>query len=223
MPTFAFAATVSGLTNEPEQLTRLYAEEFTLVPSEIDGVTSIVAVLDAQSSEDAVHRFDCHLQSATPEITIIRLDEDLVSTTEIAQRVGASRETVRLWAAGKRREGFPPHRLVLTGGLKLWAWADVFPWLLEAGRLEPEEPRPLTVDCIDWYNGHLVTRRREPLAAGADFSSDWHRLPGAPRLSMPLLKKRPALDVLHHGFRIDVLYVSPAHGVIEEAEFSRGG
>jgi hypothetical protein len=173
MPTFAFSVTVSGLTNEPEQLTRLFTEAFTIVPSEIDGVFSMSVFISASSSEDAVHRFDCHMQEVTPEISIVRLDEDLVSTTEIAERVDASRETVRLWATGRRRQGFPAHRIVLTGGVKLWAWADVYEWLAKLAKISPEEPRPLSTDCVDWYNGHLVTRRREPIAAKSDFSPDW--------------------------------------------------
>src|SRR5690606_16929992 len=43
--------------------------------------------------------------------TVLRIEpDDLVSAAEIARRASVSREAVRLWAAGERREGFPPSR-----------------------------------------------------------------------------------------------------------------
>lgn len=174
LPTFGFTASVTGLTNEPDQLTRLFTEKMTLVPSETDGAFSITAYVDASSSEDAVHALDCHLQEATPEISMQRIDEDLVTATEISVRLGnVTRETVRLWSQGKRRAGFPAHRLILSGGTKLWVWADVHAWLEASGLVDTNEPRPLATDCVDWYNGHLVTRRREPLVAKTEFAPDW--------------------------------------------------
>ena len=212
MPTFAFSATVSGLTNEPEQLTRLFSEALTVVPSEIDGVFSMDVHVDASSSEDAIHRFDCHLQTATPEITVVRLDEDLISTTEIAERAGAHRETARLWTTGKRREGFPAHRTILMGGVKLWAWADVHQWLEQIGKVDADEPRPLSTESVDWYNGQLVTRRREPMLATTyvAFSPDWEPLPSTAQIETSW----PAVSKSHRDLYYSVsseLKVTPAN------------
>lgn len=70
-----------------------------------------------------------------PEATVEEVYPDLVSTSDIAQRVGMSRETVRLWVAGKRGPGgFPLADGMVSatgasGAIKVWRWAAVHQWL----------------------------------------------------------------------------------------------
>jgi len=61
----------------------------------------------------------------------VRLDEDLVGISDIASRVGVSREAVRNWANGTRQANFPLPRGVIGDSHRVWAWADVNKWLLQ--------------------------------------------------------------------------------------------
>jgi hypothetical protein len=152
MTTFAFSATVTGLDlDSPTQLDSLFTETMLILPAEVDGVTSLSVELDAASGEDALTAFTAFLSST--DVTLVRVDPDLVNVPEIAIRLGVSRETVRLWAAGARGDAhFPIHRTVV-GSQKVWPWADVHAWALVQGRLDPDEPAPLDSACVDWING----------------------------------------------------------------------
>jgi hypothetical protein len=56
--------------------------------------------------------------------------DSMVNLQDIADRVGVSREAVRLWAAGKRGPGgFPKPILITTGGEQVWDWGQVAPWV----------------------------------------------------------------------------------------------
>lgn len=75
MTSFAFAATVTGLdVNSAEQLDQLYTDDFVLVPSTIDGLTTIDVEIDAQTGEHALAQFRDHLSACS--VTIVRILED---------------------------------------------------------------------------------------------------------------------------------------------------
>lgn len=159
MPTFAISVTVSGLNLDNDQQTdRLHeAAPFALVMSETDRVTTLDAEIDAPSGEEALRIFVAFLRQQDSQITIDRLSEDLVNTTEIAVRLDALRETVRTWVQGSRGPAdFPPHRMVLPGGQKLWAWSTVYAWAEVHGRVPVDTPTPIDVACVDWFNANLA-------------------------------------------------------------------
>lgn len=63
--------------------------------------------------------------------------DDLVTASEIAERLGRSREGVRLLAAGARGPGdFPPPVSHLRTRSRLWRWSEVADW---AGQSTKEE------------------------------------------------------------------------------------
>jgi hypothetical protein len=65
--------------------------------------------------------------------TIDDIDDDLVDISEIAARVGRSREAVRLWSSGQRGSGgFPLPVGVLPGSVKVWDWSSVNSWLAQS-------------------------------------------------------------------------------------------
>lgn len=156
MTLFAFSATVTGLDLEDlAQLDALYTRAFVVVPGEVDGVVSLDVEIDAASGEDALLTFAQHLKTVDG-LAITRVDVDLVNITEIATRLGLSREAVRLLSVGARGDGdFPLHRHVV-GSQKVWAWSDVYAWAAVHARLTEEEPAPIDAACVDWYNGLLV-------------------------------------------------------------------
>ena len=63
--------------------------------------------------------------------------DDLVTATDIAQRLGTVQvTTVSQWAV--RYEGFPPP-VLSNRGANVWRWRAVEEWLRETGRIEGED------------------------------------------------------------------------------------
>lgn len=89
---------------------------------------------------DVVHCIEKYLADAT----VVRVDEQLVAVSDIADRVGLSSEGVRLWTTGQRRKmgpPFPAPRGQISQGrtsMKVWVWADVINWLRSQYKLDPE-------------------------------------------------------------------------------------
>lgn len=159
MTVYTFSAAVDGVDiNDTAQVAPLYSAEIDVYPSSIDGVVSIEFELEADCGEEAVRRALKHFNAAVPHGRVVRLSEDLVNATEISERLSVSRETVRLWATGARREGFPNPRAVLSGGLRLWTWAAVYSWAASVDRLPEDTPCPLDDACVDWFNGQLASQ-----------------------------------------------------------------
>jgi hypothetical protein len=60
----------------------------------------------------------------------LRVDaDDWVTVGDVAQRIGRSRETVRLWAAGRMGPGGFPPPLNPGRDTTFYSWAEVLPWL----------------------------------------------------------------------------------------------
>jgi hypothetical protein len=73
------------------------------------------------------------------EHRVLRIEpDDLVTAAEIAERLGRSRESIRLLAAGERDPGggFPLPVSHAASRQRLWRWSEVAKW---AGLLTPEE------------------------------------------------------------------------------------
>lgn len=69
-----------------------------------------------------------------PEAKVTGVDPDLVSTSDIASRIGVNRETVRLWVRGDRGPGGFPESMGAVGGgdrnaTRVWSWPFVNAWL----------------------------------------------------------------------------------------------
>ncbi len=89
------------------------------------------ATIAAESGVRAVREVVISVCSAVPKAQPLRLDQDLVSITDIADRIGVNRETVRVWASGtaKRKGRFPKPRGCVSGNIKVWGWTDIAEWL----------------------------------------------------------------------------------------------
>lgn len=78
--------------------------------------------------------------------------DDLVTAAEIAERLGRSRESVRLIAAGERGDGdFPAPVSHLRTRNRLWRWSDVAEWA--------ERRAPQSLDHVLIATEHLVDAR----------------------------------------------------------------
>ena len=73
-------------------------------------------------------------------VEIWRVDEcDLVTPSEIARRIGRSRQLVHQYMTGQRGPGgFPAPECNLTEGAPLWAWCAVGYWLHQNDMIRPE-------------------------------------------------------------------------------------
>lgn len=96
---------------------------------EVDGVGYADFVREAPSFGDALRSAIEQVESVQG-VTVSRVEpDDLVTLSEIAQRLGRSRESVRLLAAGERGTGdFPPPVSHLKARTRLWRWSEVAAW-----------------------------------------------------------------------------------------------
>lgn len=73
-------------------------------------------------------------------LAVLRVDnDDWVTATDVAHRVGRSRETVRLWATGQAGPGGFPLPANPRRETTFYSWAEVLPWL--RGRLGMQLPK----------------------------------------------------------------------------------
>lgn len=158
------ALVVSGVRlGDPESLMRIAANDTLseLSWSSVDGRVQVIVRTD-EGRDPVAHACEvAHMvEHALPGARAERVDEDLVTATEIAERSGLSREMVRLLASGRRGPGgFPQHRMSVGGGtrgpLRAWAWAEVAAWLAEHYELRQEHllPTPAQTAAL---NAHLL-------------------------------------------------------------------
>jgi hypothetical protein len=110
---------------------------------EIDGRTLAVLHTDGDpigSTVQSARQITASLAGAR----VLDVDQDLVGVSDIAKRVGVTREAVRLWVEGKRGPGHFPDPVGSAGGgergsMRLWQWASVNDWLRHYGLHDDEE------------------------------------------------------------------------------------
>jgi hypothetical protein len=98
-----------------------------------NGVPYLEFDREAGSLEKAVLSAVRDTERADPRIKVVRVEPgDLVNASEIARRIGCTREYVRLLTQGKRGKGeFPTPHSGITSKALVWSWADVVRWLYE--------------------------------------------------------------------------------------------
>jgi uncharacterized small protein (DUF1192 family) len=161
LQTYAFNMRVEGKNlDELSELASALRDVAEIYPAEVDGQQELTVYVSESSPRMALLTVKNAIESSAPELHIIRVDLDLVTVAEIAERAGVTAENARLWAGGKRRKNFPA-AFCQAGNSKLWAWADVFAWL-EAqgiGIAETYEEHPLPVDLVESFNGSCARYR----------------------------------------------------------------
>ncbi len=91
----------------------------------------------ANSLEDAIISAINDVRKARIGAEVLRVDEcNLVTASEIARRIGRSRQLVHQYMNGMRGPGgFPPPECHLTDLAPLWAWCAVSYWLVQKNLL----------------------------------------------------------------------------------------
>jgi hypothetical protein len=134
------------------------------VLSQAGGATTVRATLRAPGPAAAVSALVERVKKTVPTAVALRVDQDLVSVSDIAQRIGRTRESARLLVDAKRGPGnFPPPIGVVGDGIRVWPWSVVLEWsdkVLGVDLGENGVP-PLTAAVLDVG---FATRRSPELA-----------------------------------------------------------
>lgn len=129
MPEYEFTLVFAGDVDDTaaDALFEAGCDDATL--GEVDGVGYADFIREAVSFGEALRSAIEQVESV-PGLTVTRVEpDDLVTLSEIAQRLGRSRESVRLLAAGERGTGdFPPPVSHLKSRTRLWRWSEVAAW-----------------------------------------------------------------------------------------------
>lgn len=91
-------------------------------------------------------------------LRVRRLVPDLLTRSEIAARLGVTRQAVQNWTSGRRQSGFPLAVNPVGGGA--WSWHDVWAWALSCGRAEDDGihyPSQIEADIINaWIESGMT-------------------------------------------------------------------
>ena len=114
----------------------------------------------AVSLEDAIIGAIHDVRKADIGAEVLRVDEcNLVTASEIARRMGRSRQLVHQYMNGTRGPGgFPPPECHLTDHAPLWAWCAVSYWLVQNNLLRPEES--WNAEVVEAINNWLESERQ---------------------------------------------------------------
>ncbi len=135
------------------------------VLTEAGATTTVRATVGAPGPAAAVSELVESVTKAVPTAVPLRVDQDLVSVSDIAQRVGRTRESVRLLVDGKRGPGrFPPPIGVVGDGIRVWPWSAALEWFQNVlvVDLGQNGVPPLTAAVLDVS---FATRRSPELAS----------------------------------------------------------
>lgn len=88
---------------------------------------------EAKDFADAVFTATQAIERALPDAKVVHLEpDDLVTLSEIAERTGRTRESVRLLASGDRGPGrFPAPATHFRTRQRMWRWQEVAVWFAE--------------------------------------------------------------------------------------------
>lgn len=141
MPTYWFTLAFEGVDPWDDQLIERLVEEAPGVHwGEVDGEVRAAAFAEAASGIEAVIETVSSTRRVCRQAKPVRMVEDFVAVSDIAERTGMNRETVRLWSLGARGPGgFPRPRGSVSNGVRIWDWATVNNWLRRHYGLGDEE------------------------------------------------------------------------------------
>lgn len=150
-----------------------------VIVGSIDGLGYVEIILRASTLPRAIVDALRHLHDRAPHLTPCRLEQELAGTTELSNRLGIARETVRLWATGQRHKiGFPSPAHHVDGH-RIWDWGEVQAWAREHGQRVEAEHYP-DADTAAIVNGALAECRRSTSTPAAMLVSQRLQTAGKP-------------------------------------------
>lgn len=94
-----------------------------------DCLARLTAGVEAPDAVNAATLVMDALKEYLPDAEPVKADRDLVSITDISERIGVTREAVRNWTSGKRGPGGFPQPDGSPSDYKVWEWSAVHAWL----------------------------------------------------------------------------------------------
>jgi hypothetical protein len=139
MPSYNFTLIIEGADLQTEEaqdaLFEAGCDDATF--GVVDGVQFAEFDREAGSYGQALISAIATIQRTIKGARVVQVLDDLVTISDIAERLGRSRESIRLLIAGQRGPGyFPPPVSFLRTRNRLWRWTDVLRWF--ATRYEDE-------------------------------------------------------------------------------------
>lgn len=161
---FNISLVVDGLELTDTNLDRLFGMLPDALPAMIGGVTTIASPIEAVDAKAAAMKLVDTIEAAFPELIVVRVDQDLVSIPDVADRLGRSRESIRLLVEGKRGPGgFPAPIGVVGDGIRVWPWSSVAEWFASSMDVNLDE-RLISPETAAEVDAVLAGRRRRGLA-----------------------------------------------------------
>lgn len=141
----------------PEEVEDRIVEQLDVAIARYAGVTYVTLLQEAVNGVEAAHGALAALRELGA--TALAIDPDYVTRSEIAERLGATRQAVAHWVAGQRQADFPFPEPAIQAGATLWCWQDVVAWAISSSHQVDEDVRLLTADEIAIVNGELAAGR----------------------------------------------------------------
>ncbi|TRW47537.1 hypothetical protein [Georgenia yuyongxinii] len=127
---FELAFEVSGLTEAIEDAIDASFDALVAIHGRTTKVTVVVPAVTAVEAADVAISTLNGLG-----VHVVRLIDELVTRTEIAQRAGVTTQAVGLWTRGERNADHEfPEPYVRAGSATLWLWGEVVTFLREIGK-----------------------------------------------------------------------------------------
>jgi hypothetical protein len=166
MTEWTFRLTLRGIELTDDQLDALHKAgcDDGSFSAEPDGTVLGFFDRDAPTEQDAVLSAIVDIEQSGVGARVLRVqaDDDWLTTSEIAERVGRSRQSVALLARGQRGPGgFPPPVARRDSSNPLWRWAEVEAWFerYDSQAMPTHRPR-LSPDFLAEVNDRLDLRER---------------------------------------------------------------
>ncbi len=166
MTEWTFRLTLRGIELTDEQLDTLHDAgcDDGSFSAEPDGTVLGLFDREAPAEQDAVISAIVDIEQAGIGARVLRVqaDDDWLTASEIAARVGRTRQSVALLARGERGPGdFPAPIARRQSSNPLWSWTEVETWFerYEPGAVPAHRPR-LSPDFLAEVNDRLDLRER---------------------------------------------------------------
>jgi hypothetical protein len=142
-----------------------------------DRWTSTVGLdIEADTFADAVLQAIDQIEQV-PGLTVVRVEPDqLVWASEIADRIGRTRQSIDLLVKGQRGPGGFPSPVSGNVRNPLWRWTDVEAWFAAYEHREIDTERPAVIGAI---NGALEARHHLHARPNAELAARLEALIGA--------------------------------------------
>lgn len=160
MPDYDFTIIASGLNPAAEDFeSRFYeagCDDATIAFQ--NGHIIVDFTRTAETAAEAISSAVHNVRQAGAHVDRIEPDP-MVSLSDIASRIGKTRQAISLYASGKRREGFPPPAMKVTSDSPLWRWTEIAQWL--HAQNEISQDAVIFAEAVEQANAMMALEREE--------------------------------------------------------------